>query len=172
MASSTLEAVPAGAAVFIDAPVFVYHFTGASRSCRDFLARCELGEIHGATSAVTLAEVTHRLMTIEAVSRGLVSSGNVVAKLRRRPEVVRRLSLYREQAESIPLMGIHVEPLGLRTLLLAGELRPRTGLLTNDSLVAATARDLTREGALTRVASADPDFESVDGLMLHRPSDL
>ena len=61
MASSTLEQVRQGVRIFIDAPVFIYHFTGVSAECRDFLKRCESAEIHGVTSVMTLAEVAHRL---------------------------------------------------------------------------------------------------------------
>lgn len=172
MASSTLdltlEQVPFGARIYLDAPIFIYHFTGASRACKALLSRCESGELRGVTSAVTVAEVTHRLMTVEAVAEGLVTPGNVVAKLRRRPDVVKRLRRYREQVEKIPLMGVRVTPLDLRTLLMAGALRPETGLLTNDSLAAATAL----EQEIDRVASADPDFEAVEGVTLHRPGDL
>lgn len=168
MASSTLEQVPFGARIYLDAPIFIYHFTGASEACRALLRRCESGEVRGVTSAVTVAEVTHRLMTIEAVADGLVDPGSVVAKLRRRPEVVKRLRRYREQVEKIPLMGVRVAPLDLRTLLMAGALRPESGLLTNDSLAAATAL----EQEIDRVASADPDFEAVEGITLHRPDDL
>jgi predicted nucleic acid-binding protein len=115
-----------------------------------------------------VAEVTHRLMTVEAVAEGLVTPGNVVAKLRRRPDVVKRLRRYREQVEKIPLMGVRVAALDLRTLLMAGTLRPETGLLTNDSLAAATAL----EQEIDRIASADPDFEAVEGVTLHVPGDL
>lgn len=168
MASSTLDAVPLGSEIFVDAPIFIYHFTGTSQSCRDFLRRCENGEVRGTTSVVTLAEVTHRLMTIEAVHRGLVSPGNVVGKLRRRPMIVRELHVYREQAEKIPLMGIRIVSLDLQTLLRAGELRTEIGLLTNDSLAAATMLDLN----LARVATADADFQQVEGMELYRPEDL
>jgi predicted nucleic acid-binding protein len=51
---------------------------------------------------------------------------------------------------------------------MAGTLRPEPGLLTNDSLAAATA--LVQE--IDRIASADPDFEAVQGVTLHRPDDL
>ncbi len=86
-----LEEIRAGERVFVDAPIFVYHFTGASAGCRDFLERCEAGAIRAATSAVAVAEVTHRLMTLEAVARELVEPGDVVRKLRRDPDLVRRL---------------------------------------------------------------------------------
>ena len=45
MASSTLEQVERGARVFIDASVFIYHFTGASLDCRRFLETCERGQV-------------------------------------------------------------------------------------------------------------------------------
>jgi len=52
MASSTLEQVRPGARIFIDAPIFIYHFTAASSECRAFLKRCETGEILGVTSVI------------------------------------------------------------------------------------------------------------------------
>ena len=60
MASLTLDRLEAGSQVFVDATVFVYHFTGTSPSSRDFLDRCERGELRGTTSVVVLAEVAHR----------------------------------------------------------------------------------------------------------------
>ena len=168
MASSSLDELPDGSEVFIDAPIFVYHFTGSSESCRGFLERCERGALQGVTSAVTLAETTHRLMLIEAVSAGLVTPGNVVRKLRERPELVRRLGAYQDRVEEIPLMGIQVEAVDLRTLLLAAGVRRRHGLLTNDSLALATAEDR----GVQALASADRDFADLPGVELYRPEDL
>jgi hypothetical protein len=47
-----LSEIPAGTSVFLDATLFVYHFTGASQSCRSLLARCEAGELHALTSTL------------------------------------------------------------------------------------------------------------------------
>jgi predicted nucleic acid-binding protein len=163
-----LSEIPAGASVFLDATIFIYHFTGASSSCRSLLARCEAGGVHALTSTLALAEVTHRLMTIEAVARGLVKPGNVVKKLRGQPEIVRQLSLYQEQVEKIPWMGVEVMPLDRRLLAIAAPLRTRYGLLTNDSILLATALD---EG-IVAFASADRDFERVDTVQLYYPPDL
>ncbi|HSG38797.1 MAG TPA: hypothetical protein VLE27_04085, partial [Thermoanaerobaculia bacterium] len=104
MASSTLEQVERGARVFIDASVFIYHFTGASLDCRRFLETCERGQVEGFSSVTALAEVAHRLMMIEAVAKGLISPGNPARKLREKPEIVRELHVYLEQIELIPLM--------------------------------------------------------------------
>jgi predicted nucleic acid-binding protein len=163
-----LSEIPAGTRVFLDATIFVYHFTGISASCRSLLSRCEAGQLRGLTSAVALAEVTHRLMTIEAVARGWLEPGNVVKKLRDRPEIVRRLSLYQEQVDKIPRMGVEVAPLDRPLLAHAAPLRTRYGLLTNDSLLLATA--LTRD--VVAFASADGDFERVDTVQLYQPKDL
>jgi predicted nucleic acid-binding protein len=107
-------------------------------------------------------------MTIEAVTKGLASPGNIVRKLREKPSLVRELHLYQDQTELIPLMGIVVLSLDLSTMMLAAEIRRSHGLLVNDSLLAATA---IREG-IVDFASANTDFERVEELRLFGPSDL
>ncbi|MEA2602553.1 MAG: hypothetical protein QOF89_3545 [Acidobacteriota bacterium] len=107
-------------------------------------------------------------MTIEAVAKGLVSPGNVVRKLREKPEIVRELNTYQDQAERIPLMGIAVIELDVEILSFAAGIRQRYGLLVNDSILAATA--ISRRIAV--MASADSDFERVEELQLFRPADL
>jgi predicted nucleic acid-binding protein len=55
--------------VFIDANVFVYHFSGPTEYtdfCSRFLQRIEEGRLSGFTSTLVLAETLHRLMIIEA----------------------------------------------------------------------------------------------------------
>lgn len=168
MAPSTLEALPSGASVFVDATVFVYHFTGASAACKAFLARCAGGDIEARTSVVVLAEVTHRLMLGEAVSRGLVAGPNVLRKVRAQPEIVRQLVAYNEQVDRIARMGVQVLPLAPELFSEARALRERHGLLTNDSLLLAAA---LRHG-IDALATADRDFERVRGLRVFRPADL
>jgi len=62
-----LSEIPAGSRVFLDATIFLHHFTGVSPSCRSLLARCEAGQLRALTSTLALAEVTHRLMTIDSL---------------------------------------------------------------------------------------------------------
>jgi predicted nucleic acid-binding protein len=107
-------------------------------------------------------------MTIEAVAKGFVSPGNVVRKLREKPEIVRELHAYQEQTERIPLMGIAIIELDLEILSFAARIRQRHGLLVNDSILAATAISQR----IAAMASADPDFEWVEELQLFRPADL
>ncbi|MBT9170511.1 MAG: hypothetical protein DDT18_00852 [Actinobacteria bacterium] len=44
------DELPMAEAVFIDANIFVYHFTGISEECSRFLKRCEAGELRGVTT--------------------------------------------------------------------------------------------------------------------------
>ena len=124
----TLSEIPRGARVFLDSSIFLHHFAGVSPQCRTLLERCERSEVRGATSALVLAEVAHRLMCLEAVAQGLVSPGQVARKLRERPEVAQKLQAHEEATAQIPLMGVEILPLDLRVLLAAGALRRRVGL--------------------------------------------
>jgi predicted nucleic acid-binding protein len=164
----TPDQIASGARVFVDAPVFVYHFTGVSRECKTFLERCEAADVDALTSSVVVAEVAHRLMTLEAVAEGLVTPGNVVTKLRRRPDVVRKLRRYQDQVEKIPLMSVKVVAVDSRTLLRSASVRSRYGLLVNDSLVVTSAIEHDADALI----SSDRDFERVDGLALYCPGDL
>jgi len=63
-----LEEVPSGAQVFVDANIFIYHFTHLSSECRAFLARCESGEVQAFTGAHILLEVQYGILTNDSVS--------------------------------------------------------------------------------------------------------
>jgi predicted nucleic acid-binding protein len=168
MTTSTFEEVPAGRRIFLDAGVFIYHFCCESAQCRRLLERCERGEVLGVTSVIVVLEVTHRLMLAEAARSGGLLPGGVARKLRERPAVVRTLREHRRQVESIPRWGIQVLPADLGRCLRAADVRAETGLLTNDSVIVATMRDV----GVTAIATADRDFERVEGLLVYRPTDL
>jgi len=166
--TSTLEEVPAGCRIFLDAGVFIYHFCRESGQCRVLLERCERGEVRGVTSVISVLEATHRLMIAEAVRAGEVTPGGVARKLWERPEVVRNLAEYRRQVESIPQWGVEVLPVDLGRCLRAADVRAAHGLFTNDSIIVATMRD----AGVTAIATADRDFERVEGITVYRPTDL
>lgn len=168
MAFLTLEKIPSGETIFIDSSIFIYHFTGASLQCRQFLERCERNDAKGITSVLALAEVAHRLMMMEAMQAGVVAGNNLPRKLRGMPEAVKKLHLYQEQIEKIPLMGIHLIPVDATCLFQSIELRRKYGLLVNDSLIAASAILQSAAG----IASADSDFARVAELSVFHPTDL
>ena len=163
-----LPELPAGQTVFIDANIFIYHFTGISQECSDFLERCERGGLWGVTAVHILLEALHRLMMIEAVTKKLVPSGNVARKLRKRPNVAKQLADCQTQTEAILEMGIEVVGLTSDSLKVSYPYRRRDGLLVNDSLTAAV---MEAEGVLC-LATADPDFTRVEGLRVYSPIDL
>ena len=78
--------------IFIDANIFVYHFSKDSRfnkSCREFLLRVENSEIHGVTSAAVVQEATHRLMMSEASSMINIEVKNLPKYLKQHPDIVK-----------------------------------------------------------------------------------
>jgi predicted nucleic acid-binding protein len=163
-----LERIPSAAPVFLDANIFIYHFTGVSAQCTALLVRCEGGEVQGVTGAHVLAEVAHRLMTIEAVRKGLVKTGNVSGKLQAHPEVVRRLTDYQANLDTLLVIGLRVLTLSADDLVASGPIRRTTGLLTNDSLSVA----ILRRERIRALATAARGFGRVSDLRVYLPTDL
>jgi len=160
--------LPAGHTVFIDANIFIYHFTGLSQECSRFLERYERGDLWGVTAVHVLLEVLHRMMMIEAVTKKLVTSGNVAKKLRTKPNVVKQLADYQTQTEAILEMGIEVVGLTSDALRISHPYRRWDGLLVNDSLI-ATVMDAE---VISDLITANPDFTPVPGLESIAPLDL
>ena len=163
-----LDALPGGSPVFIDANIFIYHFTGTSPSCHQFLIRCSSGELHGITSLPVLLEVAHRLMVIEAQQKRLVTGPNPGQKLAHSPGIVRKLHLYEEWTLAIPPMGVEVEEVTFSDLLGSMDMRRQTGLLTLDSLILAVMSRLK----VSNLASGDGAFSQVEGIRLFSPEDI
>lgn len=168
MRAKPLSKLSTGTRVFIDANIFIYHFTGASQECREFLARCEHGEVFGATGVFILLEVLHRLMMIEAQAKKLVTPGSVAKKLKEKPEIVKHLKDYQAHADAILEMGLEVLPLDMESIVMSEHYRQKHGLLVNDSVTVA----LTLSQGISALASADRDFERVKELTIYKPMDV
>jgi predicted nucleic acid-binding protein len=154
--------------VFIDANIFIYHFGGRSLECKAFLERCARRELLGYTSTPVLAEVLHRRMVAEAIAKGLVTAKTAVRKLRETPELVKQLVQYQEDVGKIPQMNLTILNLSLEIVEVSAEVRKGEGLLTNDSFVVA----YMREQGLTKLATANGDFDRVSGIEVYKPTDL
>lgn len=165
-ALGTLKEIETGAAVFIDANIFLYHYAGISEDCTEFLGRCASGELKGTTAAHLVAEVLHRAMIMEAMAKNLAPKSNVVAKLKADPGTVRRLSDHAAAGAAIMDMGVDVVPLTAEILRASGWVRSQSGLLVNDSLTVATMRAC----GITALATNDEDFARIDGIRLYRPA--
>ncbi len=67
----TFASIPPGTALFLDANTLIYHFTNDAKygaACTQLLKRVEFQQLPGFTSAHVLGDVTHRLMTLEAIT--------------------------------------------------------------------------------------------------------
>src|SRR5262249_21785096 len=100
-----------GDAVFLDANVFVYHFIADpayGAACTALLERVERRELEGWTSPHVLAEVSHRLMTLEACSVYGWPYQGIAARLRRHPQDLQQLGRFRQALAEIALLGLNV----------------------------------------------------------------
>jgi len=166
--SMKLSEFKAGETVFIDANIFIYHFTGVSEDCTLFLKRCEEGDLTGVTGMNILIEVLHRLMMIEAVTKGFAKPGDVAKKLKKEPDVVRKLTDYETNTLSIMDIGIELLPISEDTIKSSFQYRRKYGLLVNDSLTTAM---MDLEGIIN-LATMDKDFLRVEGIRVYSPQDV
>lgn len=164
----TFEKIPSGTAVFIDANIFVYHFSGWSQECRDLLCRCERREITGVTSIIIIAEISHRLMILEAIDKDLISRSNAVKKLKKHPEIVQKLTRHIQNTVEIKEMGIQILPVTYSDYESSSEIRKCYGFLTNDSINLA----LMQIHDITQIATNDSDYERVSDIEVFKPTDV
>ena len=87
--------LPQGSPVFVDANTLIYHFTvhptfGAA--CSDLLRRIEKGEVVAHASTHVVAELMHKLMTVEAVKQFGWTQGKVTLRLRQHPDAADHLA--------------------------------------------------------------------------------
>ena len=163
-----LSDIKSGSEIFVDSNIFIYHFTGVSDECSDFLGRCERGELIAMTSVNVILEVLHRLMMVEAVRKNLVKPPNVVKKLSKVPQKLKRLYEYSENTEKIQDMGVVIKPLIFETVVKSHVVRLTSGLMVNDSVIIASMK---QEG-VKLLATNDKTFEKVDEIDVCTPQDI
>ena len=165
----TFSDIPAGAGVFLDANVLVYHFAphpALQPFCQQLLERCTGREILGHTSAHVVSNVAHRIMTLEAISRFGWPTAGIGRRLLRHPDDVRQLTRFRQAGDEIPGFGIQVLPVTMPLVSAAAEISQQYGLLSGDALSVA----VMREHGLVHLASHDADFDRVHGLTRYSPA--
>ena len=156
--------IPRGAAVFVDANSLVHHFTNhptLGAASTDLLERMERQEFTGYTSATVLGELSHRLMTVEAVSVFGWPYQGIANRLRRRPADVQQLARYRQAIDELAAIPIQILPITGSFVSLAADVTKQYGLLTNDALIVVVMQN----NGLSHLASNDSDFDRVTGLI-------
>jgi len=163
-----LSEIKAGSEIFVDSNIFIYHFTGVSDECSDFLSRCEREELIGITSVNVILEVLHRLMMVEAVSKNIVKPPNIVKKLNKSPQKIKRLNEYFVNTEKIQDMGIEIKPLIFETIIKSHVIRLSSGLMVNDSVIIASMK---KEG-VKLLATNDKVLKNLDEIDVYSPEDI
>ena len=157
-----------GDAVFVDANVFIYHFTNHPRygaACTALVERIELKELRGFSASHCLADVVHRIMTIAAMGRFTWPVTGLAARLKKHHASIAHLSLYQSAATKVGQLGILVLPVSESLVLAATHVSQQCELLTGDALIVA----LMHQHGLTNLASNDADFDRVPGLNRYAP---
>lgn len=161
--------IPTGAAVFVDANVLIYHFTNDPKygiACTQLIKRTELQQLRGFTSAHVLADVAHRLMTLEAMRRLGWPPTGLAVRLRKHHAEIPKLTVYRQAICDLTHLGIQVLPLTQTLVEAAALLSQQHELLTDDALVVS----MMQQHGITSLASEDSDFDRVPGLTRYSPS--
>jgi predicted nucleic acid-binding protein len=157
-----------GSAVFLDANVFVYHFTAEptyGAACTSLLERVEHSEIIGWTSSHILAETSHRLMTIEACAMYGWPYQGIAARLRKHPHELQQLTVFSQALDEIAKLRVNIAPINELHVNQAAHVSRQYGLLTNDALIVAAMQ----EYGLTQLASTDGDFDRVPHITRYEP---
>jgi uncharacterized protein len=165
----TFAEIPGGCQLFVDANTFIYHFIAEPNfklACTSLLKRIQLQEIEAWTSSHVLAEISHRLMTIEACTLFGWPWQGIATRLRNHPDNVRQLSRYKDALDQIALLPIRIMGIDSAAEFSAAVESSRPfGLLTNDALVVAQMS----QAGLVNLASNDADFDRVPGLTRFAP---
>jgi predicted nucleic acid-binding protein len=165
----TFDQIPIGTSVFLDANSLVYHFSNDPKygvACTRLVQQVEKSLLTGSTSTDVLADVAHRLMTLEAIAMNGWPYAGIAARLRKHHHVISRLAISQQAIASLTNLKIRVIPITLQLVEAAALLSRQFELLTGDALVVA----VMQANGLTSLASNDADFDRVPGLTRYAPA--
>lgn len=165
----SLTNIPDNISVFIDANIFIYHFCGSrtelSNLCSDFLVKVEKEQIQAITSTLVLAEVLHRAMIFEAISKTGLPPNGAMNKLKKNPTFLKSLDRYLEIPNIITDIGIQIVSISLPTIIESSEWRKRYGIMVNDSIILAAMKHYKTRHLVTN----DSDFDNISGIIVWKP---
>ncbi len=154
--------------LFLDANTLVYHFEPHPTfgpACTQLLLRIEHQEFLGFSSTHILTEVAHRLMMIEASRLPGSGTTKVKQRVQRQPALVQQLTRFRTAIEEILQGRLQILTIPPALIAFAAKISQQTGLLSNDALIVA----VMQQHGLTKLASADTDFDRVPGITRYGP---
>jgi predicted nucleic acid-binding protein len=161
--------IPGGSHCVLDSNILIYAEDVASLQVQRLLRRIEEQDLTAVLPQPVWQETMHLLMIKEAIMLGHVRGPNPARQLAGKPDVVRRLVMYRDKIRALVTLGLGFESCHEADLMsTALAIQERYGLLTNDSLIAAIAIRIRADA----VVSADTRFRAIKELKVYAPSDL
>src|SRR6476469_6756992 len=118
--SYTLDAIPLGTAVMLDANIVIYALFPHSTyhlPCEQLLARGRRHELSLHLPVHAAADVIHRAMVLDAVKQGIVPQNtDVVSYLKQHPQAVQHLTRHKSILRDLTAVHINILPLSYRDL--------------------------------------------------------
>jgi predicted nucleic acid-binding protein len=164
----TFDDLQNGDAVFVDANTLIYHFTNHAKygaACTRLVERIENKELQGFTLAHSLADVAHRLMTLEAMNRLSWPATGLAARLKKHHTEIPKLTQYAPATAKVGQLGLQVFPVTEQLVLAATRFSHQFELLTGDALIVA----VMHQQGLSKLASEDSDLDRVPGITRYPP---
>ncbi len=146
----------------------VYHFTGQSEQCTNFVERCEHLDLFGFMPAHVALEVLHQLMLIEGRATGLITGTNPARRLSELPESVRALKECYRDLSLLTRLGITLLDTSRKAVESTSWYCLSYGLLTNDAALLA----VMAEHGLDALATADSKLKDIPPFKTYGVSDL
>ncbi len=125
----------------------------------------EHGALSGFTSTDVLADVAHRVMTLEAITVNGWPYAGIAARLRKHHHSISKLTIFRQAIASLPRLNIQVISITQPLLEAATLASQQFELLNGDALVVA----VMQAHGFTHLASNDADFDRVPWLTRYEP---
>lgn len=164
----SLSELPDGSRIAVDANILLYHFTGRSGQCTEFLQRARKGSIEAYLPAHIGLEFLHRLMMLEAVSAGITTSGSPAKKMSGKPESVRKLQRCFRDFEALDRLGLKMLDTSSKALKRVTWFSMNYGLLANDAAILATME----QTGLFDLASSDKQLRNISPFRNWCPDDI
>lgn len=163
-----LDEIPDGSQVLLDANLLLYASAGRSSQSVRLVRRCAERSVGGVVTTVVLGELCHRWMMEEALHKGFVSGGNPAKQLAKNKALIPRLSSYAGLTEAVVKGSLEIVAVEARDFPVALGLQRQWSLMTNDSLLLAVSQRL----GIDQIATADSDFDGIQGWRVYKPGDL
>ena len=106
-------------------------------------------------------------MIIEATTKLQIEPKAAIHYLKTHPLDVKNLVEHISIPEKIQAFGVKILPIDMEDILNSNKIKKAYGLLTNDAITVA----IMNRYNLRNIATNDPDFEQVTGLVVWKPTE-